>query len=56
MNKKVIAGAVIALAAGLATFIYKKNKNRINAAAADAYNKTSDAVNHLEEKAENMYS
>lgn len=56
MNKKLITGAVIALAAGIATYIYKKNRNKINDAAADAYNKTHDAINHLGEKAENMYS
>jgi len=56
MNKKLIAGAMIALAAGIATFIYKKNRNKINDVAADAYNKTNDVINHLGEKAENLYS
>ena len=56
MNKKILAGAVIALAAGIATFIYNRNRNRVNDAAADAYSKTNDAINHLEEKVENIYS
>jgi len=56
MNKKIIAGAVIALAAGVATFIYRKNRNRINAAAEDAYDTLSDGLYSVEERTENLFS
>jgi uncharacterized protein (UPF0333 family) len=56
MAKKIITGAVIAFAAGLATYFYRKNKNKINEAASDAYAKMSDAINYTEDKAENIFS
>jgi uncharacterized protein (UPF0333 family) len=56
MAKKIITGAMIALAAGLATYFYRKNRNKINEAASDAYGKMSDAINYTEDKAENMFS
>ncbi len=56
MTKKIITGAVLALAAGVATYFYRKNKNRINEAASNAYDKVNDAVNYTEDKAENIFS
>ena len=56
MNKKVITGAVIVLAAGIAAFIYKRNRNRINEAAADAYNTTKDVMEHAAGEVENAFS
>ena len=56
MNKKIIAGAVIALAAGVAAFIYKRNRNKINEAAANAYDTVNEGINYAEEKADNIFS
>ena len=56
MSKKVITGAVIALAAGVAAYIYNRNKNRINEAASDAYNTLDEAINRTEEKVANALS
>lgn len=56
MNKKIITGAVIALAAGVAAFIYKRNRNKINEAAANAYDAASNGINYAEEKADNIFS
>jgi hypothetical protein len=56
MNKRIITGAVIALAAGLAAFIYKRNRSRINETAADAYNTTKDAMNYAAGEVENAFS
>ncbi len=56
MNKKILAGAVIALAAGVAAFIYNKNRSKINAAAEDAYDTLSDGIYSVEERTENLFS
>ena len=56
MNKKVITGAVIALAAGVAAFLYRRNRNKVNEAAADAYSVIGDAINRTENKIENAFS
>jgi len=56
MNKRIITGAVIALAAGIAAFIYRRNRSRINEAAADAYNTTKDAVEYAAGEVENTFS
>jgi hypothetical protein len=56
MNKRIITGAVIALAAGIAAFIYRRNRSRINEAAADAYNTTKDAMDYAAGEVENAFS
>lgn len=56
MNKKIIAGTVIALAAGIATFLYKKNRNRIHALATETDKAAKEALHFGEEKAERLYS
>ncbi len=56
MNKKAITGAVIALAAGIVAFIYTRKRNRINEAAANAYNELEDAINRTERETENAFS
>ena len=56
MAKKVIAGAAIALVAGIAAFIYRRNKSKIDEAAAEAYNGLSDTVHIGEDRLENAFS
>jgi uncharacterized protein (UPF0333 family) len=56
MSKKIITGAVIALAAGLATYFYRKNRTKINEVASNAYDKMNDAANYAEHKADNIFS
>ena len=56
MSKKFMTGAVIALAAGIATYFYRKNRNRINDAAANAYNAASESLSMAEDKAEQFFS
>ncbi|MFT4155787.1 hypothetical protein [Parafilimonas sp.] len=56
MNKKVIAGAVVALAAGIATFIYRRNKNKIDEYASDAYNELGDEMRVTEDRLETAFS
>jgi hypothetical protein len=56
MNKKIITGAVIALAAGITAFIYNRRRNRLNEAAANVYNSTDDAINIIERKTEHVFS
>lgn len=56
MNKRVIAGAVIALAAGITAFIYNRRKNRLNKAATDAYNAMDDAIDITERETEHSFS
>jgi carbohydrate-binding DOMON domain-containing protein len=56
MNKKIIAGAVIALAAGVAAFIYNKKKNTIKNAAEEAYDDMNDGIYSLEKQTENIFS
>jgi hypothetical protein len=50
MNKKIVTGAIIAIAAGLATFFYRRRRNRLSAVAADTYNTMDDTL-----KTENYY-
>ena len=56
MNKKIITGAVIALAAGIAAYIYKRRRNKINVAAEDAYDTMSDTMHTVESKTEAIFS
>jgi predicted negative regulator of RcsB-dependent stress response len=57
MNRKnIITGALIALAAGLATFYYKKRRNKLSAAASDAYNTMDHTINRVERQTENAFS
>ena len=56
MNRKIITGAVVALAAGIATYFYNRNRKKVNAAAADAYNIASESLHLAEEKAEQFFS
>jgi hypothetical protein len=56
MNKRIITGAVIALAAGLAAFIYNRKRNRLNEAAADAYNAMDNAIDITERETEHSFS
>ncbi|HEY2726786.1 MAG TPA: hypothetical protein VGI61_06410 [Parafilimonas sp.] len=56
MNKKIIAGAVIALAAGVAAFIYNKRRHRIRDAAEDAYDTMDNAIYSTERQTENIFS
>ncbi len=56
MNKRIITGAVIALAAGITAFIYNRRRNRLNEAAANAYNSMDDAINITERETEHIFS
>jgi len=56
MNRKVIAGAAIALAAGIAAYIYNRKRNRLNVAAEDAYDKMNDIMDNVETKTESIFS
>jgi hypothetical protein len=56
MNKKMITGAMIVLAAGIAAFIYNRRRNRLNEAAADSYNELSDALKKTENETEHIFS
>jgi len=56
MNGKIITGAVLALAAGVAAFIYNRNRHRINDTAADLYNATRDAVDYTKNDIETAIS
>lgn len=56
MSKKIIAGAVIALVAGVAAYMYNKNKSKIDDAAADAYDTMNEAMNNAEKETRNIFS
>ena len=56
MNKKLITGAVLALAAGLVTFFVRKKRRRLSMAASDAYNTADSTMNYIERKTENAFS
>jgi len=56
MSKKVITGAVIALAAGIAAYFYNRNRSKINEAAADAYNVADEAINGIKDDLEHSFS
>jgi uncharacterized protein (UPF0333 family) len=55
MKNKIITGAIVAVAAGLATYFYKRRKNRLSTAASDAYNTMDDAYRTAESKAEDYF-
>ncbi|MBV9960626.1 MAG: hypothetical protein JO072_00135 [Parafilimonas sp.] len=56
MNKRIITGAVIALAAGIAAYIYKRKRNKLSTAAEDAYDTMNDTLYAVEEKTESVLS
>jgi len=56
MNKKVMTGVIIALAAGITAFIYNRKKNRLNMAAADAYADAYYAMDDAIDHTENIFS
>ena len=56
MNKKVVTGAVIALAAGIAAYIYNRRRNKLDAVAEDSYNKMNDILERTESATENIFS
>ena len=56
MNKKIMTGALIALAAGVAAFFYNKRKSKLSMAASDAYNTMDKNINRVERKTENAFS
>jgi hypothetical protein len=56
MNKKLITGAVLALAAGLATFFIAKRRRKLSAVASDAYDTANNTMNYMERKTENAFS
>ncbi len=56
MNKKLITGALVALAAGVAVYIYNKKKNSLDSIASDSYDKMNDALHFAEDKIENGFS
>ncbi len=55
MNKKLITGAIVALAAGLATYFYKRRRNRLSMVASDTYNTMDDAFRTAENKTEDYF-
>jgi hypothetical protein len=55
MNKKVVTGALIAIAAGLATFFYRRRRNRLSAVASDTYHTANDTLRSVEDKTENFF-
>lgn len=55
MNKKLVAGAIIVIAAGLTTFLYKKRKNKLQTIAANTYDDVDNAFHNITDKAENLY-
>lgn len=55
MNRKIVTGALIALAAGIAVFYYK-NRNKVNEAAADAYDKLNKGIDYTKDKADSIFS
>ena len=42
-----------AIAAGIATIIYNRKKNRLSTAAADAYNSTDDTMDNIDDTMDN---
>ena len=56
MNKKVIAGSLIILAAGIATYFYNKRRNKISSIASDTYNTMDDVFGDIEDKTEHSFS
>ena len=54
MNKKLVTGVLIAIAAGLATYFYRR-RNRLSAIAADTYDTMDDTLRSVEDKTENFF-
>ncbi len=54
MKKKIVAGAIIALAAGIATVLYKKNRNKIKVATGDQ--KVNGSMGHFNYKTDEIFS
>ena len=55
MNKKVVTGALIAIAAGLATYFYRRRKNRLSAVASDTYHTANNTLRSVEDKTESFF-
>jgi len=55
MNKKVVTGALIAIAAGLATYFYRRRKNKLSAVASDTYHTMDNTLKSVEDKTENFF-
>ena len=55
MKKKIITGALVAVAAGLATYFYRRRKNRLNTVASDTYDAMDDAFKTAESKTEDYF-
>ena len=56
MNKKLVTGAVLALAAGLVTFFVRKRRRTLSTVASDAYHTGNNTMNYIERKTENAFS
>lgn len=54
MKKKIVAGAIIALAAGIAAVLYKKNRNKIKEATGSQ--KANEGIGHSIYKTDEIYS
>ncbi len=55
-NKTIITSALIALAAGIAVYVYNKRRNSISNSAEDAYDIMSDTIDSTERQTENLFS
>lgn len=55
MKKKIITGAIVAIAAGLATYFYRRRKNRLSVVASDTYNTMDDVFRATENKTEDYF-
>jgi hypothetical protein len=55
MNKKVVTGALIAIAAGLATYFYRRRRNRLSVVASDTYNTMDNTFRTVEDKTEKFF-
>ena len=55
MNKKIVTGAIIAIAAGLATYFYRKRRNKLSTVASDTYNTMDNTLRSVEDKTENFF-
>ncbi len=56
MNKNIITGAIVALAAGIAVYIYNKKKSRLSTIASDTYDKMNDTLHSVQDKTVNIFS
>ena len=55
MNKKIITGAILALAAGIAAFVYNRRRNRLST-TADSYNSMDNAMYNTGDQTEQNFS